>query len=432
MGELFSNDYYVTLSAAVSSSAAAINVSGPAPIASGFRVLIDSELALVTSGGTTTKWYVTRGVEKTTAASHSTGALIHLVLTSTSLTNIISQTSIQWAGAWSSGTTYAQYAVVYYTGCTYVSLQSSNYNNQPDISPTCWTPMFKSNMNWRSVYSPTAIYNKFDAVYFNGNAYTSMVAANLGNTPGPISPYWNLLTPSFSANTLIQDCNFAVDATGSYCVDKSGNGNTAWLYGCSLTGSGAVTDGSSAFINTGKAICGRYTWSVAIKFKTTSNSSGTYYYTDPYIYGMFLNGNQNDFGLTVHNGYLSVWDSFKNDNNDYASISSTLVNDNNFHLVVCVCDGNVLRLYCDGVPIPPGTSNGATSAAFNTSVANCIGDRPSNNQGGMFCPWLGRANSMDNYGWGVSYGAMAATFARLQCYGMALTPGQVLQVQTFF
>lgn len=40
--------------------------------------------------------------------------------------------------AWASGTTYAQYIQVSYGGTAYISLQSSNVGNQPDISPTYW------------------------------------------------------------------------------------------------------------------------------------------------------------------------------------------------------------------------------------------------------------------------------------------------------
>jgi len=41
-------------------------------------------------------------------------------------------------GAWNSGTTYAQYETVVYGGSTYVSLQNTNLNKQPDTQTAWW------------------------------------------------------------------------------------------------------------------------------------------------------------------------------------------------------------------------------------------------------------------------------------------------------
>ena len=69
-------------------------VTQAAPVASGFRVLVDSEMMLVTSGGNLTTWTVTRGIEGTTIANHFTGAAIIVILTAGSLDAL----RTQWNG----------------------------------------------------------------------------------------------------------------------------------------------------------------------------------------------------------------------------------------------------------------------------------------------------------------------------------------------
>src|ERR1017187_753422 len=41
-------------------------------------------------------------------------------------------------GVWAGGTTYAALDLVALSGVTYISLQSSNTNHSPDVSPTFW------------------------------------------------------------------------------------------------------------------------------------------------------------------------------------------------------------------------------------------------------------------------------------------------------
>jgi hypothetical protein len=79
-----------TLGAAVSSTTATtISTAAPATTAyqapGQFRILIDSEIMLVTAGANTTSWTVTRGVEGSTAAAHSSGVSIYHVITAGSL-----------------------------------------------------------------------------------------------------------------------------------------------------------------------------------------------------------------------------------------------------------------------------------------------------------------------------------------------------------
>jgi hypothetical protein len=87
--ELFSNTASTTLASAISTTGAtSISVAAGTgfPTASStlgqFRIKIDNEIMLVTSGGASgTTWTVVRGVEGTTAATHSSGAAVDHVVT---------------------------------------------------------------------------------------------------------------------------------------------------------------------------------------------------------------------------------------------------------------------------------------------------------------------------------------------------------------
>src|SRR5436305_15125369 len=80
--ENFGNNCQSTLSAGINSSVTSLTVADAStfPSVGNFRVVVDSEIMLVTAVSGTT-FTVTRGQELTTAASHSSGASITAVLT---------------------------------------------------------------------------------------------------------------------------------------------------------------------------------------------------------------------------------------------------------------------------------------------------------------------------------------------------------------
>lgn len=90
--ELTANNYATTLSGAAGSGDATISVASttgaPSATLGNWRVLVDSELMLVTSVSGTTLT-VTRGIEGTVAASHSSGAAVTHVLTAASLIQVL-------------------------------------------------------------------------------------------------------------------------------------------------------------------------------------------------------------------------------------------------------------------------------------------------------------------------------------------------------
>lgn len=93
--ENYSNNGITTLSAAITStSSTSITVStgsnyAQLPTTGQFRILIDSELLLVTANNGSGTLTVTRGVEGTIAATHSNGASVTAILTDQSLRNLV-------------------------------------------------------------------------------------------------------------------------------------------------------------------------------------------------------------------------------------------------------------------------------------------------------------------------------------------------------
>lgn len=88
MVEQFANNAATTLGAAIESvDGTSITVSSATgfPASAQYRILIDSEIMIVTAGAATTTWTVTRGAESTTGATHENGAAVTHVLTAGAL-----------------------------------------------------------------------------------------------------------------------------------------------------------------------------------------------------------------------------------------------------------------------------------------------------------------------------------------------------------
>jgi hypothetical protein len=91
MAETFCNDPGTTLNGSITNVATSLVVASATgyPSSGNFRIKVENELMIVTAVSGTT-WTVTRGVESTTAASHSTGVAINAVLSAGGLTGILS------------------------------------------------------------------------------------------------------------------------------------------------------------------------------------------------------------------------------------------------------------------------------------------------------------------------------------------------------
>ena len=142
-------------------------------------------------------------------------------------------------GGWNSAATYALQDGVSYNGSSYISLQSSNLNHQPDTSPTFWALVAQAGatgaagatgpqgpvgptgstgptgasgpqgamgptgstgatgaagppVSFQGTWSNLTTYAVGDAVFYNGSSYISRTGSNVGNTPSNGAP-WALL-----------------------------------------------------------------------------------------------------------------------------------------------------------------------------------------------------------------------------------------------
>jgi hypothetical protein len=92
--ERFANNVTTTLSADISSGVTSLVLTSATGFpAAEFRILIDSELILVGARSGTTCSSRTRGSESTTAAAHTAGATITVVLTAASLDGLVPLTT---------------------------------------------------------------------------------------------------------------------------------------------------------------------------------------------------------------------------------------------------------------------------------------------------------------------------------------------------
>lgn len=88
--EQVANNAASTLGSSISSGDTTLTVADAStfPTSGNFRILIDSELILVTAVSGTT-FTITRGIEGTTAASHTSGAAVTHILTAGSLIQVV-------------------------------------------------------------------------------------------------------------------------------------------------------------------------------------------------------------------------------------------------------------------------------------------------------------------------------------------------------
>lgn len=101
--EQFANSASSTLNGTISSSVTSLTVASAStfPSSGNFRIIVDSEIMLVTAVSTNT-FTVTRGYESTVAASHTSGVAVTHILTAGSLT----QAKYDALGVWPSGDTH--------------------------------------------------------------------------------------------------------------------------------------------------------------------------------------------------------------------------------------------------------------------------------------------------------------------------------------
>jgi hypothetical protein len=156
-------------------------VSAVAPVTGGFRILIESEKMLVTSGGTSTSWTVTRGIEGTTASAHTAGTVIYVILTAGSLDQIRQDVSGYGTSLPSSGMKAGDKYVMSTTSVPYIYTgsvwQPYGYTNVADLPPTSPTP-YDDEFNGPTLdpkwllNNPSSVPNTSYSTYFNNSWYS--------------------------------------------------------------------------------------------------------------------------------------------------------------------------------------------------------------------------------------------------------------------
>jgi hypothetical protein len=204
--------------------------------------------------------------------------------------------------------------------------------------------------------------------------------------------------------------------SNAYVPDLVGH-NSGYIQGFSsgsLSSAGYATNGSSSWIDCLNAVGGLYSFTIAVRFKTTSAASSGTYWQNPCIVGQALNGSGNDGGIYVSSGKVGQW--WSPGGVDGSATSTTTVNDGSFHVAAMVYDAanGSIKLYSDGVD---------TGANYSGSVTGWFGNRVGSNWQSSNI-WMGRVDSVDFAG-GTFYGGLAATFSQLRCYDYALTSTQV-------
>lgn len=87
---------------------------------------------------------------------------------------------------WSAITSYSIGEIVTASnGLRYVSLQNSNLNQEPSISPTYWQEL-RLTLEWNA----TSTFGSGGRVFYNGLQYISLQASNTNHTPSSNSAWW--------------------------------------------------------------------------------------------------------------------------------------------------------------------------------------------------------------------------------------------------
>jgi hypothetical protein len=103
--------------------------------------------------------------------------------------------SIKWLGAYSDNNSYIVGDVVRLNGRTYICIES--YENDGSTTPkppnTDYWQVFTDGMSWQSAWDISTEYEVNDVVEYAQSSYISMVADNIGVTPGTDANTWQLV-----------------------------------------------------------------------------------------------------------------------------------------------------------------------------------------------------------------------------------------------
>lgn len=126
--EQFANLAQTTLNGSITNIATTLTVTSATgfPVSGQFRIIIDSEIILVTAISGTT-FTIARGAEGTTGAAHSSGVLVTHVVTAASLPNALNQNYVTTGGTSTAYTvTFSPVPTTYTTGPFFINFNATN------------------------------------------------------------------------------------------------------------------------------------------------------------------------------------------------------------------------------------------------------------------------------------------------------------------
>jgi hypothetical protein len=177
------NNGNTTLNGTITSGATSLVVSSatPLPTAGDFRILIDTEIMLVTAVSGTTLT-VTRGIEGTTAAAHTTGAIVACILTAAALSRLRTYPPLQTL-----------------LGSSVTKTTSNNFNGTPLLLLTQNTTTYSPSSVLRINIAATAFGSgTWKAIcYVDGVAIAQYHASTLSSGDQTIS--FDTLSPTLAA-----------------------------------------------------------------------------------------------------------------------------------------------------------------------------------------------------------------------------------------
>lgn len=176
--------------------------------------------------------------------------------------------------------------------------------------------------------------------------------------------------PAFSACrlkivTYYDDVNRAL----TKLPDLSGNGNIGTMSQVMLSDNALVFDGTSSYINAGSGSSfdfGTGNFSIITDIKFSSMTSGEHVILrrdNEERYG----SNRRFFGFVVTTGVQNpvLFEIYDGANGGSKTTTAAVINDNNWHRIVGVRNGDIIRFYVDGAEVGTGTSG---CAAYNLTV----------------------------------------------------------------
>ena len=191
--ENITNNAQTTLNGSINNAVTSIvvNSATPFPQSGQYRIIIDSEIMIVTGGQGTTTWTVTRGAESTVAASHNSGAVVSHIITAGGISNLAP--SAYWSSFAPAGLTGATQASRYVGATTSAAPVSGTFavgDYIIDRTGVMWICVTAGSPGtWTSAVSSGSILAATN--YTGTNAYnfgTTMAALDTTNlTVGPFT-----------------------------------------------------------------------------------------------------------------------------------------------------------------------------------------------------------------------------------------------------